>query len=283
MVAAMLVREEAARAVIGPFHRAAQGAGGMQQAGIFRIGAGLHAEAAADIAGQHAEFLGLHAHDAGHLRPQAKHTLAADMQRPAPILPFADRSARLHGADHDAGIADIEAGDMRGRGKGLRHLGAITEMEIEDAIIGDVVIQRRCGTSGTRLRHRIEGFDVEFHHLRRVARRHATIGHHEGHRVTHEAHAVGRQRRAGGVAKGRAILALQGQRAAHGAVAGQIGRGVDAQHARHGAGGSGVDALDQPMRIGAADHHGIDLAGAGKVIGVTALALQQDRVLLAGD
>ena len=67
MVAAVLVREEAAGPLIGPFHRPAQCAGGMQQRRIFGIGAGLHAEAAADIAGQHAELLVLHPHDAGHL------------------------------------------------------------------------------------------------------------------------------------------------------------------------------------------------------------------------
>ncbi len=44
VVAAMLVAEEAAAPLVGPFHRPAQDLGGMEQAGIFRIGRTLHAE-----------------------------------------------------------------------------------------------------------------------------------------------------------------------------------------------------------------------------------------------
>ena len=56
MVAAVTVGEEARRTLVGPFDRPVEEARGMEQAHIFRIGLGFHAERAADIAGQHPEI-----------------------------------------------------------------------------------------------------------------------------------------------------------------------------------------------------------------------------------
>ena len=53
-----MVGHEAAGAFVGPFHRPAENAGGVQDADIFRIDRGLHAERAADIAGEHAHLVG---------------------------------------------------------------------------------------------------------------------------------------------------------------------------------------------------------------------------------
>ena len=92
-VAAVMVGDEAAGALVGPFHRPAEHLRGMQDADIFRIGGGLHAERAADIAGEDAELLGLGAEDVAHHVLEAEYALAARMQGPLPVrlVIFADR------------------------------------------------------------------------------------------------------------------------------------------------------------------------------------------------
>ena len=82
----------------------------------------LHAERAADIAGEHVHLLGV---DVEHLRDvalHAEHALRGDMQREAPVIVGADRGARLHRVDHDAAVDDLEARDMRGLGERGRDL-----------------------------------------------------------------------------------------------------------------------------------------------------------------
>ena len=61
VVAAVIVGDEAARALVGPFHRAAELARRMQHADIFGKDRRLHAERAADIAGEHAHLVGVDA------------------------------------------------------------------------------------------------------------------------------------------------------------------------------------------------------------------------------
>ena len=63
VVAAVIVGHEARRALVGPFHRPAERARGVQDADIFRIDLRLHAERAADIAGEHVHLVGRHLHD----------------------------------------------------------------------------------------------------------------------------------------------------------------------------------------------------------------------------
>ena len=67
VVAAVVVGDEAAGALVGPFHRAAELLRGVQDADVFRIDLRLHAERAADVAGQHVHLVGrgLHARRPG--------------------------------------------------------------------------------------------------------------------------------------------------------------------------------------------------------------------------
>ena len=107
VVAAVLVAEEGARTVVGPLHRTAEDLRGVEQAGVFGIGRALHAERAADIAGQDAHLVGLDLEQIGHLMLQAERTLVAGAQRVAIGLGviLGQRRSRLHGADDDA-VAD---------------------------------------------------------------------------------------------------------------------------------------------------------------------------------
>ncbi len=117
-VAAVMIGHEAARALVGPLHRPAEHLGGMQDADIFRIDRGLHAERAADIAGEDAHFVGRGAENVAQHVLQAEHALAAGMQRPlfAVRREFADRRARLDRVDDQALIDQRHAHDMRGLG-----------------------------------------------------------------------------------------------------------------------------------------------------------------------
>src|SRR4029079_402648 len=56
--AAMMIGYATARALVGPFHRTPEKAGGVQDADIFRIDRSLHAERAADLAGPNADLVG---------------------------------------------------------------------------------------------------------------------------------------------------------------------------------------------------------------------------------
>ena len=222
VVAAVLVGHEASRAVVRPLHRPAEHLRRVQQAGVLGIGVRLHAEGAADIAGQHPELLGRHLqHVLRHLPAQPEDALAADMERPAVGggVVLADGAARLHGADHDAVVADRHAGDVRGAREGLFHLGGVAVVEIEHLVARDVVVeQRRAGLGGGRgLGDGGKRVHVEEHRLGPVARRRPGLGDHEGHRVAHEAHLVEGQGRPLDVADRRAVAVLHRQDAGHGA------------------------------------------------------------------
>ncbi len=76
VVAAMCVGHERAGAVVGPFHGPAELPRRVQDADIFGIDLRLHAEGAADIAGQHAHLVRLRTQDIGELALHAEHALA---------------------------------------------------------------------------------------------------------------------------------------------------------------------------------------------------------------
>src|SRR5262249_16117023 len=107
VVAAVAVGEKAFRTFIGPFDRAAQYARGVQATDILRVGAGFHAERAADIAGEDAQLLHRDAEDAAQQVTLAEHALAAEAQDEAigVGLVLADRGARLHRTDNNAVVA----------------------------------------------------------------------------------------------------------------------------------------------------------------------------------
>ncbi len=131
VVAAVAVGDEAAGALVGPFDRAAERARGVQHADIFRERRRLHAERAADIAGQDAHLLGLDLENLGHVALHAEHALRGDVQREAAArrIVDADRRARLHRVHHDAAVDELEPRDVRGLGEGGRDLLAVADSD----------------------------------------------------------------------------------------------------------------------------------------------------------
>ena len=109
VISPVAVGHEAARALVGPFDRTAERARRMQHADIFRKRRRLHAERAADMAGQDANLLRLDLEDLRHVAPQPEHSLRRGVQREASArrLVDADRRARLHRVDHHPAVDQL--------------------------------------------------------------------------------------------------------------------------------------------------------------------------------
>ena len=259
----------------------------MEQSRIFRVGRALHAERAADIAGHDPHLRRLDAEQLGHLVLEAKHALAAGVERRAVgrLVVVADRRARLHRADDDAVADQAQLGHEGGLGEGLVHLGHDAIEEVGADIVRHVVEHDGCAGlgGGTRLGDRRQRLDVEHDGFGRILRLCRRLGHHERHRVAHEAHFVCRKRIACRRLHLRAVALRHHHHGLERAVARvvEILAGPDAEHARHLARLVGVDAFQHAVRHLAAHHHGIDLAVEIDVVAIAALALQQGRVFLA--
>ena len=283
----MAVGEEAGRALIGPFHRAAQRLCRVQDTGVFGIADVLHAEGAADIGGQDANLVIRHVEDFRQRHLVAGDALRGHLQREAfgRLVERRQRHARLHRHHGDAGVDDIEFCHMRGSGKRGVDFCAVAIVIIERDVVRDVIIElRRAGFCGLRgIGHGRQRLDVEFDGLRRIARLCRRFRDHEGDGIADKAHFVGRQRRTVGLQQRRAVPALQGQATGERVVTGgfEILAGPDAEHTRHRLGGGGVDPPDDPVGMAGAHHPAIGLAGQGEIVGVSALAAHQRVVFLA--
>ena len=282
-----MIGHERAGALVGPFDRTAEQFRGVQDADIFRIDGRLHAERAADIAGQHADLVGRRAEDVFQHVLHAEHALAARMQRPLSVglVEFADRRARLHRRDDETLVDQRKRDDMRGVLHRLGDLGAVAMLEVERDVAGDFVIElRRARLGGVARRdHGGQGLDVERDRFGGVLRLRDGFGDDAGDRIADEAHLVGAQRRARHIFDRRAVAALERQRTFEPAIGLQIGGGEHRQHAGHALGRGGVDAANDSMRLAGADHHRIGLVRLLEVVGIAAFAAHQNGVLFAGD
>ena len=285
VVAAVLVAEEGAAAIVGPFDRTAEQLRGMEEPGIFGVGRALHAERAADIAGEDAHLCRLDVQQGGHLVLEAEGALIAGIERVAIGLGVvvADRRARLHRADDDAVADEPQARDVRRLGEGLGDLGAVAIVEVDADIARHVVEhQRRARLRGlARVGDGGQCLDIEHHGFGGIARLSLGLRDDESHGIAHEAHLVGGERGPYRRLHRRAVAIGHRHDGLQRAVAGEIRAGPDTEHARHRPGFGRVDALDQTVRHLAAHHHAIDLIFELDVVAVATLALQQGRVFLA--
>ena len=153
VVAAMLIRDEGAGAVVGPFHRPAEHFARVQDADIFGIDRGLHAERAADIAGEHAHLLRPDAENIGAAGSSCRTRPGSGVQRECVALlrrirPMAARGSIA--ATTRRVIAQRQLRDMRRLGEGGRDLLAVAVMIVERDIVRHVVVELR--------RARLRGF-----------------------------------------------------------------------------------------------------------------------------
>ena len=222
VVAAVAVRHEARRALVGPFHRTAEQFRGVQDADVFRIDRRLHAERTADVAGEDVHLVRRGLHGAGHAGLQPHHALADRMQRVAlfGLVVFADGGAGLHRVDDQPRVENFQLHLVRGAGEGGGHLLGVAVVIVERDVVGDILEDRR---RAVRVRlgevdHHGQRLDVEFDRFSGVLGLQQRIRHHAGDRIAHEADFVGRQHGAARLLHVGAVAALEWQRRLDGAV-----------------------------------------------------------------
>src|SRR5690606_26144185 len=109
--AALQVADEAFLPVGGPGHGALQLAAGPGDQALLRIEEDLHAEAAANVAADHAQLRRTDLqHDVGDLRVHDVHALGRRVERRAVSgrIVVGDGRARLHRVDHDAVVDNLK-------------------------------------------------------------------------------------------------------------------------------------------------------------------------------
>ncbi len=201
VIAAVAVRDEAFRTLVGPLDRPAQRPRGMEQGEVFRIDRRLHAERTADIAGQDPHLVALDTKHVGKAVFEPEHALTADAQSPAiaGLIVFGERRARLHRADDDAVARNLEPGHVGGLGKCCCDLVGVAIVELGGNIAGRRVMQlwgagcRRFARPGDR-RQRL---DIEKYRFGRVLGLCRGFCDNDRHRVADIAHPVAGQRRTG--------------------------------------------------------------------------------------
>ena len=283
-VAAMGVGHEAARTIVGPFDRAAEFAGRVQEAIILGISRLLHAEGAADTVGQHTQLIAPDPQDSGDVVAEPEHPLAGDVKGPMAALGivFCDRRARLHCIDDNAVVAQLEPRHVGGAGKGGGHRLAVAKVKVEPDITGDVVIEKRSTGRGrcASSRDRRQRVDVDEDRFGGVLGLGDGFGDDGGNRLADMADLALRQRIADGAQHRRAVAVVHDlpRRQRADAARLEFGRGVDGEHARHALRLRGVDAADDAVRITAAHDHAIGLARKIDVIGKAAGAGDEHRI-----
>ena len=126
----------------------------VQDADVFRIDRGLHAERAADLAGDDAHLVGRRAEDVHQRGLHAEHALAAtnaaSILRRGVVL--ADRRARLHRRHDHALIGGLQPRDVLGLGEGLGDFLGVAVVEVERDIVRHRVEDQRRARASTASR-----------------------------------------------------------------------------------------------------------------------------------
>ena len=260
-VARMGVVEERLRAARHPVHGTLGELGTDELRDVFGIGAGLHAEGAADVLGDDAELLLRHVHDRHGVVAHGARALRADAQMIAVArrVVARGRAARLHGDVGQPLLHDLDARDVLGGGDDLVDLGRIRIRigmragPIERDIAGRFRPQlRRAG--GLRRVHgddRIDRLVVDLDEISRVLRREFGLRDHHRDRLAHIHHALARQRMPVRHHELGAVAARQRRMPRHAADAGgvDISGGHDRDHAAHFPGRIHVDPADAGVRM----------------------------------
>ncbi len=196
-------RERLGGAIRGPLHRTRELPGGPGDHHVLGVEIDLRAEAAPDVARDHAHLVLGQAHDeGGHQQALDMRVLAGHVERVFVLgaRVVADRGARLDRVRHEAIVDEVELGDVRGLGEGGIHRGLVADRpDVAGVVRRDLVDLRRA------LGHRLLALDhggqllvVHLDLLRRVARLGERLGDHHCHALADEPdlalceHGVGR-------------------------------------------------------------------------------------------
>ena len=152
MVAAMGVGHEAFAALAGPFHRAAQLAGGPGDDGFLGVVVDLGAEAAADVRGDDAQLVFRDVqHEGAHQQPDDVRVLAGGVEGEIARggVEVAERDARFHGVGDQAVVGQVELYDLGGVGEDAIDHGLVADDPVVADVAGDAVMHLgRAGGDG---------------------------------------------------------------------------------------------------------------------------------------
>ena len=140
-VAALVVADETVRTCRGVFDRTSELAGGPQHEPEFNIDAIARAEIAADVIGEHADFVGLDPEHCSELAFLPDGPAAAGVNRVAVsgLVVVRNRGARLH--RHACYPADVEifGDDVRGTLESAPRLGRVAEPGVDQDVVRNFV------------------------------------------------------------------------------------------------------------------------------------------------
>jgi hypothetical protein len=273
--------------VLTHYHRPADGLGGEQHQRHLVVDRGLHAEAAADVAGDHPDAALRHLQYRRQFGAERMHALQRGVDGEAAVggVVVADAGARLHGGRRHAVDDEAVADHMVGLGDGGLGCRLVAEQLHEADIVGAALPDPRragLGCLGGRDRRR-QRLVVDLDQFGGVLRLVQRLRHHERHIVADPAHLVLGKRRVGRLERA-AVAPLQAARHRQVAPSGRlpVGAGEHRQHARRGLGAGGIDPADAGVGVRGAQHAGVGHAGQHHVGDIAAAAAQQPRILEAG-
>ncbi len=266
-VARLLVGEEHFRAAAGPLHRPPERSCGEERSAVLGIEVEAHAEAAADLFGDHADLLRRHAEHRRELGAHVRRALRAGVEVVHALgrHPGREARARLHRVAHHARVVDGELHDFRGAGKRSPGLLLVPRFVIQDDISRHLVVHERRARGHGVLRRDDGGkvAIVDRHELRGIVSRDRRLGDDDRDRVAGEAHASLRERRTARMDELGAAAALDRQRGGKGLQLLDIRAGEDGQHAGMRERRRRVDGNDLGVRaIGA---HEVRMRLAGEI------------------
>ena len=246
----------------------------------------LHAEAAADVAGDDADLVVGHLQDVlRQLGLEHMGALQGGVDGVAALgrLVDADAAARLHGRRRDAIDDEVMLDDMRrARERGVGRLLVALDLDEADVVRAIVPHQRHAGLDGVAGRDDgRQRLVVDLDQLGGIDRLIVGLGNHEGDVVADHAHAILDQRRIARPIARAAVAALEAAGHRQVAEAGGlvVGAGQHREHAGRGLRLRGVDRADARMGMRRAQHIAERHAGKRHVGDIAAAALEQPRVL----
>ncbi len=287
---AVQVAHEGTAAFIRPFHRPAQGLGGVQQRQIFGVDVDFHTERAADIVGQDAQFFGIHLQDMlGQVVAQAEHALGTGVED-IPVffrIVVRDAAARLDRGDDQAIVVQAHFGDVGRLGEGFLGLFLLAAFPMDGGVVRRQVrpdlLRPRCGGL-FQIDDRLQHFHIQVDQFGRVLGLNIRIGDHHGDRFAGIANPVGGKRHPGRLDHVAAVGVLQRHDAGRGSVPGfdQILAGNDHVDAGAVQSGGDIDIVDDGVGVGRTEDIGIELPIEIQVVRIFSVPCQQGGIFFSG-
>ena len=269
---------EGIAALAGPLHRPPKGARRMQDEAVFGVDKALHAETAADIAGDEPKAFRLHLHHGlGKVPMHACDALAADGEGKAGLLIiFADRASDLHRHRRDLVLHEVALGDVGGFCKGCIHRLGVADLPVEQLVRWGRLphLLRAACQRGIDVVNGGQVFIVDHHRFGSAPCGLARLGNDEGDAVADEARVVAGEEIARGL-----NVARERYQAWDVAIFGDVVIGIDRQDPRHFPRRRNVDGKDPGVRVWRADGNAVGAALRRVIVRKAAFAGQQPLVL----